>query len=119
MRVCVWAADISDVAGLDGLLWDCQTAFPRLTKVWADGAYPSAVEWLQADYGIELEVVSRAVDQVGFVVLPRRWVVERTIAWLCRNRRLSKDYEYHGECSESMVYLASIHLLTRRLSKPA
>lgn len=53
----------------------------------------------------------------GFVVLPKRWIVERTLAWLCRNRRLSKDYERLPSSSVTVVYLASLHLMIRRLAK--
>ena len=63
-----------------------------------------------------LEVVRKAAGQQGFVVLPRRWVVERTFAWLGRNRRLAKDFEQVTECSETWVYLASIRLLLTRLA---
>ncbi len=72
--------------------------------------------WLRERYGIDLEIVERGPDQVGFVVLPRRWVVERSIAWYGRARRLSKDYEHWPEYSESWVYLASIQFLLRRLA---
>jgi transposase len=63
-----------------------------------------------------LEIVRRPAGTKGFVALPRRWVVERTIAWLTRNRRLSKDYERKTAYSEAMLYVASIRLLTRRLA---
>ena len=63
-----------------------------------------------------LEIVEKAPDQKGFQLLPRRWVVERTFAWLGRYRRLSKDYEQDPASSESVVYIASIHTLLRRLS---
>jgi putative transposase len=64
-----------------------------------------------------LAIVKRTDDMHGFVVLPRRWVVERTFAWLGRNRRLSKDYEHAMTSSEAVVYIASIRLLVRRLAK--
>lgn len=63
-----------------------------------------------------LEIVERDEDQDGFEVLPRRWVVERTFAWLGRYRRLSKDYERTIRSSEGMIYLASIHTMTKRLA---
>jgi putative transposase len=91
-----------------------------LSKLWADQNYSGElVEWVKEQFGIELEIVKKLVEQHTFVVLPRRWVVERTFAWLGRYRRLSKDYEHHTECSEALIYLASIHFLSRRLAMPA
>jgi len=74
------------------------------------------VAWVRRELGVDLEIVRRADGQRGFVVLPRRWVVERTFAWFGWNRRLSRDYEYFAEYSESWVYLASIQLMLRRLA---
>jgi putative transposase len=71
---------------------------------------------LQQTHGLRLEIVRHAADQVGFVVLPRRWVVERTQAWLGRSRRLSKEYEREVEYTETVIYLASLHHLLRRLA---
>jgi putative transposase len=64
-----------------------------------------------------IEIVKRSDDTSGFKVLPRRWVVERTLAWLGRYRRLSKDYEYHPQTSETMIYTAMTHLMLRRLAR--
>jgi putative transposase len=72
--------------------------------------------WLRDHFAILLEIVTRADPPSGFVVLPRRWVVERTLAWLGRFRRLSKDYEHCTRSSEGMIYLASIHTLLKRLA---
>ena len=69
--------------------------------------------------GIVLEVVEREPGQKGFKVLPRRWVVERTFAWLGRYRRLSKDYERRTEISEGVIYIASIHTMLRRITSNA
>jgi putative transposase len=98
--------------------------FHRLKKVWADGGSAGAlVEWVRATFrarGLVLEIVRRPGDATGFVVLPRRWVVERTFGWLGRSRRLSKDYEEQTASSEAMVKIAMIHLMARRLvKKPA
>jgi putative transposase len=88
-----------------------------LQIVWADGAYTAALEaWLEHTCGIRLVVVKRSDAQAGFRLLPRRWVVERTFAWLGRYRRLSKDYERCARSSEAMVYLASIRRLLNRLA---
>ena len=111
--------ECADIADRDGARWVFRAIdqqWTALAKVWADQAYNGDLgEWLRAVYGIELEVVERAPDRQGFTVLPRRWVVERTIAWLGRNRRLSKDYEHSAAAMESWCYLASISLLLRRL----
>jgi len=71
--------------------------------------------WLRDEYGIDLEIVEKPADQVGFAVQPRRWVVERSIAWINRSRRLSKDYEQRAESTETWCYLSSIQLLLKRL----
>jgi putative transposase len=87
-----------------------------LQVVWADGAYTDKLAaWLDNELGIRLVVVKRSEAQKGFTLLPRRWVVERTLAWLGRYRRLSKDYERCARSSEAMVYLASIRRLLHRL----
>ena len=98
-----------------------QHRFHRLRQIWADSSYGRAglPEWardLRARRKLRLEVVRRQPGQEGFVVLPRRWVVERTFAWLGFHRRLSKDYEALPETSEAMIYVAMIRLMLTRLS---
>lgn len=91
--------------------------FPRLDLVWADSAYGGElVEEVEAQKDFELEIVKRTDDMKGFVVLPMRWVVERTFGWLCRNRRLSKDYERTIESSTGFVYAGMTRLMLRRLA---
>lgn len=91
--------------------------FPRLTLVWADGGYAGKlIEWVKETCGWWLEIVKRSDAVQGFVVLPRRWVVERTFGWLGRCRRLSKDYEELTASSEAMIQLAMIHLMLKRLA---
>jgi putative transposase len=101
----------------DGGRWVVAEAAPRLPRVrhlWADGGYRGRfVTWVQEHAGWTVEVVRRPDDAVGFEVLPRRWVVERTFAWIGRCRRLSKDYEELTGVSEAFVYLAMIHLMLR------
>ena len=88
----------------------------RLELIWADGAYAGDFEeWAEEQYGLRVEIVSRAPDQKGFKVLPRRWVVERTLAWLTRNRRLARDYERNVSHSEAFVHIAMTTLMLRRL----
>ncbi len=90
----------------------------RLKKIWADGGYKEQfIEWFRAWCKVVVEIVKRREGAVGFEVQPRRWVVERTFAWLCFFRRLSKDYEYYTTTSENMVYLASIRIMLKRLTR--
>ncbi len=96
-----------------------QRRCPRLVLVWADASYAGQlVAWVQRVLKLRVEIVSKQAGQRTFVVLPRRWVVERTFAWMGRYRRLSKDYEQNTKSSEAWIYLAMIHLMTRRLAKP-
>ena len=89
--------------------------FPRLKLIWADGGYRGKlIAWGAAFGGWILEIVKRNDDAKGFAVLPKRWVVERTFAWLSRYRRLSKDYEFNTRSSEAWVYIAMIHVTVRR-----
>jgi putative transposase len=87
----------------------------RLKLIWADGGYEAIVPWVKQTCGWRLEITRRPPDAKGFVVIPRRWVVERTFGWLGRYRRLSKDFEHQVRSSEAMVYLASIHRMLRLL----
>jgi putative transposase len=117
VRVHSHAADLNDRAGAEALVEEAVAACPTLAKVWADPGYNGGLgEWLKERCGVVLEIVAKLARQEGFVPLPRRWVVERTFANLGRNRRLSKDYEYWEDASESMVYLGSIKLILNRLT---
>lgn len=93
--------------------------FSRLEKIIADGGYNSnpLAEWLFELTSWVLELVQRPKDQKGFVVLTRRWVVERTFGWLTGYRRLARDYESTPESAEAMIYIAMIHLMLNRLGK--
>jgi putative transposase len=118
--VVVHCAGIQDRDGAKLVLAQLQGAFPRLQRIWADGGYAGAlVDWVAALAGWVLEIVQRPADAKGFVVLPKRWIVERTLAWLTRYRRLSKDFEETSRSSEAWVQLAMIHLMTRRLAARA
>ena len=89
----------------------------RLQLIWADGGYRGElIEWVKNAFGWTLQIVEKLGGQVGFQVLPKRWIVERTLAWLNRQRRLSKDYERLPETSEAFVYVAMIRLMLRRLA---
>jgi putative transposase len=121
LQVVGTPANLSDRDGAECVLSYVRPDLPRLTKIWADQSYDGAdfLAFIHDEFDLDLEIVPRQPAQEGFVVLPRRWVLERSFAWCGRNRRLSKDYEYHTECSETMLYLASIHLLTKRLALTA
>ena len=90
--------------------------FPRLKRIWADGGYAGQlIDWVKHLGRWTLQIVKRSEDAVGFAVLPKRWIVERTFAWLGKYRRLSKDYETLTESSESMIRVAMINLMIHRL----
>jgi putative transposase len=114
--VKVHAADIQDRDGAKLVLTGTRVRFPRLRKVWVDGNYRGAlVAWAKREAGVALEVVARPKGTQGFQVLPRRWVVERSLAWIGRYRRLSKDYEAMTETSEGMIYAAFGGTMLRKL----
>ena len=118
MAVVVTAASVQDDEGARLLFGSIRGRFGRLKLVWADGIYKRVADWVAAwrpAVPVRLEVVER--DGPGFKVVKRRWVVERTFAWLGRNRRLSKDYEGTIASSEAFVKLAMCHLMARRLVK--
>jgi putative transposase len=116
LRVWVHEADLSDQAAAAWWLPSVCAALPRLSFLWADGAYRGWLEdALPQTCGVTLQIVSKLAGQTGFVVQPRRWVVERTFAWLGRHRRLAKDYEELPECAETWLYLASIRRLLRHV----
>ena len=116
--VAVTAASISDQAGARKVFKRMGGICKKLRKVWVDGTYRGAdwTNWVKEQYKIGLESVTRAEGQKGFAVLPHRWVVERTFAWLSQCRRLSKDYEELPGTSETFVYIAMIRLMLRRLA---
>jgi putative transposase len=118
--VIVHPANIQDRDGADWVLEAAREKSARLRHVWADSGYTGElVDWWQSEQGITIEIVGKQPGQRTFVVAPRRWVVERSLANLGRARRLSKDYEHHDISSEAMVYLASIGSLLRRLAPNA
>jgi len=115
----VHQADIQDRDGAPLVLASARYLYPWLRHVFADGAYSGA----KLDTALEnigrwtIEVIKRSDAASGFVVLPRRWVVERTFAWLNRNRRLAKDFEATLESALAWLFLASVKLLMRRLGR--
>jgi transposase len=119
MRVVVDSAAIQDRDGAGPVLDKIRKRFPWLELIWADGGYNAwQVEAAVAKVPLlRVEIVKRSDDMKGFVVLPRRWVIERTFSWFGRNRRLAKDFENLAETLASFVTLASIQLTLRRLAR--
>ena len=145
-KVLVLPAGISDKQGGKALLEKASHKFKRLKHIWADFAYTGLKEWLLGAYKITLEIVKSPKpltkakqtkkellqlylltfaneaqelyeEEKGFQVVSWRWIVERTFAWICRNRRLSKDYEKLSSSSEAFIYLAMTSLLVNRLTR--
>lgn len=130
LRAVVHSASVADRDGARAVLHDVADAFPHLQHVWVDMGYQGRlVDWTRETLGLTLTVVKRPrrwvrvpVDEEPppappLTVLPRRWVVERTFAWLGRNRRLSKDYEQLPATEEAWIYAAMTQLMVRRLAQ--
>lgn len=121
LLVCVHPANVQDRDGARLLLATLRERFGWLRCIWADGGYSGTlVSWIRAlrpSRGTRLEIVRHHKTVHRFKILPRRWVVERTFAWLGRSRRLSKDYEHTVSSSESFIYIAMVRLMLRRLAK--
>jgi putative transposase len=117
----VTEAHVTEREGAAWLLLAIVGLFSRLQLIWADGGYRGVdfVAWVNRFIGVRLEFIERDPTVKGFQKLPRRWVVERTFAWLSNARRLSKDYELHFQSSEAMIYAAMIRIMLRRLAAPS
>ena len=116
--VVVHAANIHDSKAAQDVISRLRGRFPRLTKIFADGGYRGElVDLVKRLWGWVIDIVLRTDDDKGFKVLPKRWVVERTFSWFESYRRLSKDYEYLTDTSETMVQLAMIRLMLNRITK--
>jgi putative transposase len=118
LRVVVTAASLSDQAGARTIFKQMRGPCKKRRKVWVDGTYRGAewTAWVKEQYHRVLESVARAEGQKGFAVLPPRWVVERTLAWLNPCRRLSKDDEELPTTSETFVSVAMTRLMLKRLA---
>lgn len=124
LAVVVTVASVDDAQAAKPVMKQLTTTRqPRLQVVWADSKYHNHClqSWIQRQSNIhwELQVVRRPKGAKGFVLLPKRWVVERTFAWLGRWRRLNRDYEHRTDSSEAMVHIASIGRMLRHLAPPA
>ena len=121
MHAIVHAADIQDRDGGVLVMATLFGLYPFLLKLYADGGYRGAAfqqGLAKALSGVNLEIVKRSDQARGFVVLPKRWIVERTIAWLGRCRRLAKDWECLNRKALAFLKLASIRLMLRKLCNP-
>ena len=132
MKARVHPADLADREGAKMVLDRIGESFPALRHLWADAGYRGADlrRWITDGLGLSLEIVQRKPRWVwvrndvepepipaGFEVIRRRWVVERTFAWISRNRRMSRDYEFLPETGEALIYVTMIRLMLKRLAK--
>ena len=118
LAASVHAADIQDRDGAKLVLAKLVGRFPRLTMIWADGGDTGALlAWALFAGGWVIDIVKKPLGIKTFAVLPKRWIVERTFAWLGRNRRLSKDDEALPETSEAWIRIAMIRVMLIRLSR--
>lgn len=116
--VVVQTAAVQDCVGAKQVIERADWRCSGLARIWADGGYRGTlIAWIKDTLQCVLEIVLRRDDQIGFTVLPKRWIVERTFAWLDRCRRLSTEYEYLLETSETMIQIAMIGLMVRRLAR--
>jgi transposase len=117
LNVDVHAASVQDRDGAGRLLRQARKRFPFIERIVADGGYqgPKMTALVARTGAWTLEIVKRS-DLHRFVVLPKRWIVERTLAWISRNRRLCRDYERHARKTAVFVRLAMIRIMLRRLA---
>jgi putative transposase len=124
ISVVVHSADIQDRDGAKILLEPLEFSRPGIEKIIGDGGYAgeALADWIyelrddEHENQIELEIVKRSDLSQGFELLPHRWIVERTLSWLAKNRRLSKDYEIFTTTSEALIQLAMIKIMLKRLA---
>ena len=113
----VHSADVQDRDGAYQLLRAAQSEAGSVQHLWADSGYSGRLTgWAKQQFGWTVEIVGRPPGTEGFALEPRRWVIERTFSWLGKYRRLSKDHKEQTDTSESWIYAAMSHILTRRLA---
>jgi transposase len=115
--VLVTSAGVQDRHGARLLLWALAGCFARIGMVWVDGGYSGAPVEYGLALGLGVHVVAKLAGQIGFTVLPRRWVVERTLAWINRCRRTTRDYERLPEHHSAMVQWSMVVIMARRLAR--
>jgi putative transposase len=122
LKAVVHTADVADTDGARQVMGGLRERYPRMRLVCSDRGYNGALaDWMKEKLGWALEIVKPPRRWVrvpegeepppypkGFIVLPRRWVAERTIAWICRNRRKSRDYEFLAETGEALIHVAMV-----------
>ncbi|MCX5195695.1 transposase [Streptomyces sp. NBC_00249] len=119
LMINVTAGDVTDRQAATVMLPGLRERFPTITKLWADGGYTGVlITWALTALHLVVTVIKRSDDAKGFVVLPRRWVVERSFAWLLRSRRLARDYEQRPDSIEAMILWSMTRLMTRRPAAP-
>jgi putative transposase len=120
LTVLVTAASVQDRDAAKPLLWNLRKAFPSVRLAWADGGYAGKlIPWAKAALKLTVQIVRRPDDLHTFQVLPRRWVVERTLAWITRHRRTVRDYERLPAHHETYIYWSMIMVMSRRLARKA
>jgi transposase len=119
LGVSITPASVQDRDGFLPLLKEVRRLFVFLKKLFADGGYSGAATWAAAKRAgkVDLEIVKRSDLAKGFVILPKRWIVERTFGWLGRCRRLAKDFENLSRTQLAFVQLAMIRLMVRRIAR--
>ena len=116
MTVHVHPANVQDRDGAKPTMKKRERSYPLLTLVLADGGYQGElIKRVNKELNLDLEIIKRNENVKGFEVLPWRWIVERTLAWLNKNRRMSKDFERLPKTTEAWIYLAMFSLMSRRL----
>jgi putative transposase len=118
LAILVTGAHVQDRDAAKPLLWALHAGFPRIRLVWADSGYAGKLlDWATAHLTLTIQIVAKLADQTGFVVLHRRWAVERTFSWINRCRRTVRDYERRPDHHAAMVQWAMIIIMTRRLAR--
>lgn len=120
MSVVVHPNSIQDRDGARDVLRQARQRFPFIETIFADAGYqgPKMKKTVASTGAWRLEIVKRT-DSHRFVVLPKRWIVERTLAWISRNRRLARDFERYGQTVAAFVHLAMIRIMLKRLTRPS
>jgi transposase len=118
LAILVTGGEVQDRDGARPLLWALHACFPSIRLVWADGGYAGKlVEWATTHLALTIQIVAKLAGQTGFVVLHRRWAVERTFSWINRCRRTVRDYERLPQHHAAMVQWSMIIIMTRRLAR--